>query len=255
MIETLLCADEPAAFRTEREHGRSAYFIICDHAGSLIPRRLGHLGLAGADLVRHIAWDIGAAEVACRLGELLDACVVLQTYSRLVIDCNRPIGSPGSIVALSEATRIPGNENIGAQDARRREHEVFRPYHDRIRSLLDARIGRGAATQLVSMHSFTPIFMGTGRPWQAGMLYNRDPRLARVLLSILRRDVSLQVGENEPYSVSDSSDYAIPEHGEKRAIPHVEIEIRQDLIDTPAGQQEWAERLARALSEAQIPPR
>ena len=254
MMESLLCADEPPAFRTEREHGKSAYFIICDHAGSLIPRRLGRLGLDDADLVRHIAWDIGAAGVACRLGEMLDACVVLQTYSRLVIDCNRPIGSPGCIVALSEATRIPGNENIGEEDARRREQEVFRPYHDRIRSLLDARSRRGAATQLVSLHSFTPVFMGIRRPWHAGMLYNRDPRLARVLLSILRRDPTLKVGDNEPYAVSDSSDYAIPEYGEKPGIPHVEIEIRQDLIDAADGQREWAERLARALSEAQIPP-
>jgi len=251
MLQSLLSADEPPAYRLEREQGRSPFFIICDHAGAVIPRRLDSLGLGSADLGRHIAWDIGAAGVALRLAEILDACVILQTYSRLVIDCNRPIGSPGSILAVSEATPIPGNQALSAADAQRREREVFRPYHDRIGELLDARGNRGQRTLLISIHSFTPVFLAAQRPWHAAVLYNRDARLARALLHVLRRDPDLLIGENEPYAVSDASDYAIPEYGEKRGIAHVEMEIRQDLVADQTGQGEWAGRLAAGLQEAQ----
>jgi predicted N-formylglutamate amidohydrolase len=250
MTPRLLSANEPCAYRVATPHGRSKFFIVCDHAGALIPRALCNLGLDDAELARHIAWDIGAAAVAVRLGEILDACVVLQTYSRLVIDCNRPIGAPGSIVALSEATPIPGNQNLSAAEAARREQEVFVPYHERIRSLLDQRLARAAATCLLSLHSFTPVFLGEQRPWHAAVLYNRDPRLARALLAALRGDTNLLVGDNEPYAVGDDSDYAIPEYGEKRGLPHVEIEIRQDLITHPQGQKDWAERLGAALETA-----
>jgi len=250
MMETLLSADEPPAYGLEHERGGSAFFIVCDHAGALIPRRLNGLGLSARDLERHIAYDIGAAGVARRLADLLDACAVLQTYSRLVIDCNRPIGAPGSIAAISESTRVPGNQAVSAADAQRREREVFRPYHDRIRELLDARAAGARPTLLVCMHSFTPVFLEKERPWHAAVLYNRDGRLARALLRILRRDPALTVGENEPYAVGDASDYAVPEYGEKRGIPHVEIEIRQDLIADETGQREWAERLAAALEES-----
>ncbi len=251
MWESLLSADEPSAYALERERGSSPFFIICDHAGAVIPRRLGNLGLGGVDLQRHIAWDIGAAAVARRVAEILDACVILQTYSRLVIDCNRPIGGPGSIVDVSESTRIPGNEGLTAADADRRAREVFLPYHARIRELLDARRARAQVTLLVSMHSFTPVYLDTPRPWHAAVLFNRDRRLAGALLDLLRRNSpSLCFGENEPYAVSDTGDYAIPEYGEKRGIPHVEIEIRQDLIADAPGQAQWAERLAAALPEA-----
>jgi predicted N-formylglutamate amidohydrolase len=252
MQESLLAPDEPPAFRVEQELGSSPFFVICDHAGALIPRQLGSLGLSQADLRRHIAWDIGAAGVAQKLGRALDACVVLQTYSRLVIDCNRPIGSPGSIVSSSESTPIPGNASISASDGERREREVFRPYHGRIRDLLAARRTRQQTTLLVSMHSFTPVFLGAERPWHAAVLYNRDARLARALLHVLRQDQALMIGENEPYAVSDSSDYAIPEYGEKLALPHVEFEIRQDLITEEAGQQEWAKRVADGLAQAAL---
>jgi predicted N-formylglutamate amidohydrolase len=249
-MQALLSHDEPPAFRLEREHGRSAFFLICDHAGSLIPRRLGSLGLDSVDLERHIAWDIGAAAVARELAALLDATVILQNYSRLVIDCNRPIGSPSSIAASSERTIIPGNASLDAADAQRRAHEVFEPYHDRIVRLLDDRKARGQPTMLISIHSFTPVFMAEARRWHAGVLYNRDPRLARSLLEVLGSDPALLVGDNEPYAVSDETDYAIPVYGEKRGLPHVEIEVRQDLITDARGQHEWAVRLRTALTRA-----
>ena len=246
----LLLADEPPAYRVENELGQADFFIICDHASNRIPERLNFLGVTAADLQRHIAWDIGAAEVACKLAAKLNACVILQNYSRLVIDCNRPIGSAGSIVAISEHTEIPGNSRITAADAALRNQEIFWPYHDRIRAELDARLANGRPTILVSIHSFTPTFKSQTRAMHAGVLYQRDTRLAHQLLAILRAEPNLIVGDNEPYSVSDLTDYAIPEYGEKRGLLHVEMEIRQDLIANDAGQEQWAERMSIALRKA-----
>ena len=212
-----------------------------------MPRKLGTLGVSAEDMQRHIAWDIGAAAVTTRLSDLLDAFAILQTYSRLVIDCNRRPGIPESVVQISESTPIPGNEAVTATDAAAREREIFRPYHDRICTELDLRRLRQHPTFLISVHSFTPCFHGKQRPWHAGVLYNRDARLAAELLRRLRAEPGLVIGDNEPYSVGDSTDYTLPEHGERRGLLHVGIELRQDLIAAPAGQSQWAERLARAL--------
>jgi predicted N-formylglutamate amidohydrolase len=244
---TLLERDEPPAFRVERPEGGSPFLLTCDHAGARVPRKLGTLGVSAQDMGRHIAWDIGAGAVAVKLAAALDAFAILQTYSRLVIDCNRQPGIPTSIVRLSEATRIPGNEVVTVEEAAAREREIFRPYHDRIRAELHKRLEQHRPTILISVHSFTPTFHGKPRPWHAGVLYNRDARLAIKLLQHLRAEPGLVIGDNEPYSVSDTTDYTIPEHGERRGLPHTGIELRQDLIDTETGQREWADRLTRAL--------
>jgi predicted N-formylglutamate amidohydrolase len=244
---TLLDADEAPAFRVTKPQGQSAFFLTCDHASARVPRKLGSLGVSAEDLQRHIAWDIGAAGVAVKLAELLDAFAILSGYSRLVIDCNRQPGIPESIVRMSEATRIPGNEKVTIEDAAAREQELFQPYHDRICTEMDTRRAHQRPTILISVHSFTPRFHGVPRPWHAGVLYNRDARLATELLQRLRAEENLVIGDNEPYAVGDSTDYTIPVHGERRGLPHVGIELRQDLVATAAGQSEWAERLARGL--------
>lgn len=243
----LLAPDEVPAWRIEHADGRSDYVLICDHAGNRVPRRLGTLGLDAVDLASHIAWDIGAGAVASGLGDALDACVILQPYSRLVIDCNRPPGSADSIVSRSERTIIPGNVSISGGEAAARESEIFVPYHAQIRQLLDDRLRQGRRTLLVALHSFTPVYLGVHRPWHAAVLYNRDSRLALLVARALRDEGGLVVGENEPYAVSDDTDYAIPRYGEARGLLHVELEIRQDLIADPAGQSVWTERLARLL--------
>lgn len=246
-LRGLLASDEPKAWQVEHAHGASAFLLLCDHAGTRIPRSLDSLGLTAEEVQRHIGWDIGAAATAHQLADALDATLILQPYSRLVIDCNRPPQSPESIVSISERTRIPGNQVVSATDADQREREIFAPYHARIRDELDARRQRGRPTVLVAIHSFTPVYHGQKRPWHVGVLYNRDGRLARALGTVLRAEAGLIVGDNEPYSVSDDTDYSIPEHGERRGLLHVELEIRQDLIADAAGQQQWALRLARLL--------
>lgn len=253
-VPALLASDEPAAWEIERPSGVSPYLLLCDHAGRRIPRRLGTLGLDESDLRRHIAWDIGAAAVTSRLSALLDATAVLQPYSRLVIDCNRPPESADSIAKISERTTIPGNLALSLDDAAQREAAIFKPYHGKIRAVLDARQARAQSSWLIAMHSFTPVYLDEARRWHAGLLYHRDARMAQALRDLLRREPGLIVGDNEPYSVSDATDVAIPEYGEKRGLPHVELEIRQDLIDSEAGQQQWAERLARMLRMMQNTP-
>jgi predicted N-formylglutamate amidohydrolase len=244
----LLTAEDPSPVRVLRETGTSDIFLTADHAGRAIPQSLGDLGVSAAERERHIAWDIGIAAVTEQVSELLDATAVLQTYSRLVIDCNRDPSWPSAMPEISEHTPIPGNVALSAEAKRDRVAAIFTPYHDRIRGLLDARAGR--RTVLVAMHSFTPSFKGESRAMHVGMLYNRDSRLAGILMDLLRREGDLVVGDNAPYAVTEDSDYGIPTHGEKRRLLHVEVEIRQDLIATPAGQQAWARRFARLLVAA-----
>lgn len=242
----LLAADEPAPVTALNENGSSPFLIVVDHASNAIPRALAGLGVPAAELARHIAWDIGVAEVSRLLAAALDATLVQQNYSRLVIDCNRAPGLETSIAEISESTPIPGNIGLseGAMEARRRE--IFQPYHDRIKAELDRRAQEGRPTALIAMHSFTPVFLGSARHWQAAVLYNRDARLAKRLQASLEGE-GLIVGDNEPYRLTDETDYTIPTHGERRGLLHVEVEIRQDLIERESGQRAWAARLARLL--------
>jgi predicted N-formylglutamate amidohydrolase len=247
-LSGLLAADEPATVRVLRADARSDFVLVADHAGNLIPRGLGDLGVSAAERQRHIAWDVGIAAVTEALSGLIDATAVLQTYSRLVIDCNRNPGHPTSIPPVSEVTPIPGNENLSDADREARRRAIFDPYHTAIAEILDARAGR--RTILVAMHSFTPVFKGVARAVEVGVLYHHETPLSRLMLELLRAEGNLNVGANLPYAITDTSDYTVPVHGEGRGIPHVEIEIRQDLIDTAAGQQGWAERMARLLRAA-----
>jgi len=248
--DRLLAVDEPPAFLERRPAGCSDFFIVVDHASARIPRRLGTLGLPPAELSRHIAWDIGALGVALAMSEALDAPLVAQNYSRLVIDCNRDPQVPTSIPTIGEATEIPGNIGLGSDEREARRREIFEPYHARVRELLDERDAAGRRTILIAQHSMTDVFKGVRREMQAAVLYNRDRRFAGLVLDGLRHE-GLVVGDNEPYFVSDETDYSIPRHGEARGLPHVEIEIRQDLIRDPAGQAEWARRLAAVLQAAE----
>ena len=250
-LATLLAPDEPPAFTEARPHGGSNFVIIVDHASARIPRSLKDLGVRSAELQRHISWDIGALAVALRMSEALDAPLIAQNYSRLVIDCNRDPKVATSIATVSEHTEIPGNIGLTEAHKATRRAEIFDPYHDRIRTLLDARAAAGRPTILVAQHSMTDVYKGSRREMHAAVLYNRDRRFAGLVLEGLRGEAGLVVAENQPYFLSDATDYSIPRHGERRGLPHVEIEIRQDLLLEEQGQQEWAERLTRILRDAE----
>jgi predicted N-formylglutamate amidohydrolase len=246
-ITALLSPEDPAPVVIDHPQGSSDLFLTCDHAGRRMPSRLGQLGLPDTEMKRHIAYDIGARAVAERVADALDATLIRQVYSRLVIDCNRDPSVPSSIPEISESTEITGNIGLTDDERLARQVEIFQPYHEAITAALDARQANGQPTAIVSVHSFTPVYKGEVRPWHAAVLYNRDARLSLILKRHLDAEGGLVIGDNEPYFVSDLTDYTIPVHAERRNLPYLELEIRQDLIATEAGQTEWADRLIRLL--------
>lgn len=246
----LLALDEPSPVNVFNLDGKSPIFLVCEHAGRRIPRALGDLGVSAENRARHIAWDIGAEGVSRGLSERLDAPLITQTYSRLVCDCNRATHVKSFMPTLSERTPIPGNEGLSPWDRTVRIKEIYQPLHDRISEELDRRHANGQPTVFLSMHSFTPVFMEETRPMHLGLLYDRDPRLAHLVGSILRADSRYLITDNEPYALDQNRDFTVPEHGERRGVPSLEIEIRQDLIENADGQAAWAERLAPALQES-----
>jgi predicted N-formylglutamate amidohydrolase len=242
--------DEPHPLKVHNADGDSEFFVICDHAGRLIPRALGTLGLSEEDRRRHIAWDIGARTIAVALSDRLGAPLFMQRYSRLVCDCNRRPDTPSFILEISEATKIPGNFGLALVERHARADAIFHPYHDAVTQALDRRERDGRRTFLICVHSFTPVFLGVTRPWEISVLYNRDRHFAPAIVRWLKENTDYFVGVNQPYVVDDETDYAIPVHGERRGLPCVEFEIRNDLIPDETAVRGWAELLERALRYA-----
>jgi len=231
-------------------HGRSQIILVCEHAGRAIPRLLRNLGLSESDLGQHFAWDIGAEGVARKLSATLDAPLILQRYSRLVYDCNRPPESAGAMPAMGELTPIPGNEVLSAQQKLNRIESIYRPFHAAVSAVLDARAAEKKPTILATIHSFTPVFKGNRRNLHLGILHDRDSRFADRMLSVLGRTTDIVVKRNEPYGPKDGVCHTLNLHAGVRGLLNVMIEIRNDLIETEKGQTEWAERLATTLQEA-----
>ena len=245
-----MLSHEPGPVGVINEAGRSPFFLVCEHAGRRLPRALAGLGLPPAALATHIAWDIGAGALATTLSAELDATLVVQRYSRLAIDCNRPPLSPESIPEKSEQTVIPGNACLSEAQRRERVAVFFTPFHERVSALLAARRKAGRPTVLVSLHSFSPVYDGFRRPWHVGAQYHRQPDFSRRINTLLGQDKSLCVGDNQPYPVNDATHYTIPVHGEKGGLVHTMIEIRNDQLGDEAGQKRWAARLAGVLTQA-----
>lgn len=224
--------------------GRAAsrLVLLCDHASNALPEGYGALGLSEAEFERHIAYDIGAAGVTRLLAESLGCPAVLTRYSRLLIDCNRGTDDPTLIMRLSDGAIIPGNRTLSDSERTHRITTYYAPYHGAIRGVIDGFLAAGIAPLVLSIHSFTPRWRAVERPWHAGVLWDKDDRLAARLLSHLRCDAGFVIGDNEPYSGRLKGD-TLWQHGTSRGLPHAIIEIRQDLIATEAGQREWARRL------------
>jgi predicted N-formylglutamate amidohydrolase len=226
--------------------GRAPFVLLCEHASRLLPPGYGRLGLEAAELDRHIAWDIGAAELATRVACLLDAPLFLAGYSRLLIDLNRPPDSPTSIPEISEATFIPGNVGLDAAERRRRHEIWFKPFHDAVAAFLEAR--NGTATTVIGIHTFTPVFKGVSRGWQAGVLFRQAETLGERLAEAIEKRCGTPVGRNEPYRVTLEEDYTVPVHGDGQNRPAALIEVRQDLVTDVFGIERWSRLLAAALT-------
>jgi len=251
-IETskgLLSPGDVSPVGAENSGARSPFLLIGDHAGRAIPAALVDLGLASADLDRHIACDIGVLAVGMHLAAILKASFIHQRYSRLVIDCNRAPGSAESIPPVSDATLIPGNADLTATQRTARLKEIHRPYHEAIARELDARQAAGTPTILVALHSFAPVLQGAPRPWRFGVLHQGDSAFSARMLGVMRAALGDAVGDNAPYSM-DETDHTVPLHRRGRAIDYLELEIRQDLIGEPAGQLAVSRQVATFLLQA-----
>lgn len=240
--------DTATGFELVNPGGEARAILTCDHAGNYVPPSFDALGLSPSQLTQHIAWDIGAAEVTRRLATNLDAPAILATHSRLFVDPNRKLGSPESIIKVSDGIEIPGNQNVTPEEATLRAELAFWPYHHEIEKALVLAEHRVGVVAQIAVHSFTPVMAGYERPWHIGVLYDRDERLARPLLEALGADDATCVGDNQPYSATHPPGYGFEAYGTSAGRPHVMIEIRQDLIDTEAGAAAWADRLSEALS-------
>ncbi len=240
----LLVAGDIDPVAVDNSGGSSPFLLLGDHAGRAIPQRLDRLGLNDVERARHIAWDIGVEGLGVRLAKRLDATFVRQTYSRLVIDCNRALASEGSIPSISDGTVIPGNQDLDAATRHARAAEIFTPYHRHIAATLDHRRG---VTLVVSLHSFTPSLGDIVRPWRYGVLHRGDSAFSNAVLSALRAQVGDGlVGDNAPYAM-DGTDFTIPHHVDPRGLDYLELEVRQDLLADPAGQDAAAELIGDVL--------
>jgi predicted N-formylglutamate amidohydrolase len=236
----------PPAFRVVNETGASPYVLVCEHASRFIPKSYRGLGLSDADFSRHIAWDIGAENVALRVSQKLDASLILANYSRLLVDLNRPPGSETSIPHISEMTTIPGNTELTDAERQNRIERYFDPFQMQLSRLLDKRQKLRKPTIIIGIHSFTPVYKGFTRPWHAGILYRRSVVFGKAMVEALGGAQANVVG-NQPYQIDDKSDYTVPVHGEARGLDSVLVEIRQDLISEDVGAANWSSRLGAAL--------
>jgi predicted N-formylglutamate amidohydrolase len=232
----------------EASEAEGRFVLLCEHASSHIPQRLGTLGLTQEARHTHVAWDIGALTVAQRLSALLDSPLIYPAASRLVIDCNRALDHPNLIVSETVYGPVPGNLDMAADERERRIVEVHCPFHQSIHDILLMRLASGVRTSLISIHSFTPIFRGRARPWHFGLIHGCDARLALRLHAELASTSGREVGLNEPYAPADGVLHSLARHGEANDLPCVMIEIRDDLIRTSFGQESVALILAEALA-------
>ena len=232
--ESLLAADEPASFEVLNPTSTKPLLLVCDHASWRFPVAVGDLGIDQAVQRCHLGSDIGAGALTRCLAERLQATAVLQQYSRLVIDCNRQLLDPGAFLEFGDGVVISGNRNLDAAQKQLRADEIYWPYHRAIDLEIKRLTGDKVKPAMLAIHSFTPVLNGRSRPWQIGILWDQDGRVAEPMIRLFR-ERGFTVGDNEPYSGKALQDFTIDSHAEPPELPHVGIEIRQDLIDSDAG--------------------
>jgi len=250
----LLGPGDPPAATILNPEGTAPAVLLCDHASNQVPAILDLLGLDEVARARHIAWDIGAADVTRHLAGLLDTPALLSGYSRLVVDCNRALDDPTAMRQISDGTVVPGNRGLDANARAQRADACYWPYHRAVTATIERIAARGIVPAIISIHTCTPVMKGVERPWHIGVLSNADRRMADLLITELSRDSALCIGDNKPYSGLDPHGYSIETHALPSGRPNVLLEIRQDLVDTKHGAQHWASLVGRALQAVMAHP-
>ena len=244
---SLITEKDPAVVKIENLNGAAPVLVTCDHASNFIPDSLGNLGLSDNDLNRHIAYDIGALDLSRVLADKLDAPLIHSGYSRLVIDLNRHLDDPSSIPIVSEGTEVPGNHPLSKKQKQNRIDELFKPYHEKFSQTLDGFQSIGIHPVILAIHTFTPVYHGQKRPWHAGVMWDTDDRMAVPFLNNLKLQSDLVIGDNQPYTALDPLGYAFDVHARGRGLPHLFIEVRQDLVTDEVGVMRWATILHEAV--------
>ncbi|MDH3759776.1 MAG: N-formylglutamate amidohydrolase [Gammaproteobacteria bacterium] len=251
----MISADDPPPFTIINPEGKARVLLVGDHASNVMPKALGNLGLDQDALEQHIAYDIGTRKLVNHLSQHLDAPAVLAGYSRLVIDLNRSLEDDSLMPEVSDETPIPGNQNMPAEHRNLRIHSFYTPYRKAIDGMLRGFREQDIVPAFIAIHSFTPQMAGFERPWHVGVLWDKDPRIPLPLMENLRAHPErFNIGDNEPYSGKHPADYTIDHHAEASGIPHVSIEIRQDLVNTEEGAERWATILDDALRDILADP-
>ena len=236
---------DPPPFEVLNEGSDHPVVLVCEHAGRAVPQQLGSLGLDEQALDLHIAYDIGAEALCRALAERMGSTAVLQRYSRLVIDCNRPTDAPDAMPMISDHVPIPGNRDLSMLDRQKRIDEIFQPFQNAVGGVLDREHARAA----FSVHSFTPMMDGFQRPWDISFLYRKDDQTSHQLANPIRKQrPELTIGFNQPYQIDNTSDWFVPRHAEPRHLPHSLIEVRNDHLDQEAGPVDWARLINQALN-------
>ncbi len=251
----LIGPDDPAPYAIINESGEAKVLLVGDHASNAIPRRLNNLGLDGHLLEQHIAYDIGTRKLIHHLSQHLDAPAVLAGYSRLVVDLNRSLEDASVMPEISDNILIEGNQRMTHEHRAQRVHSFYTPYRRAIDMMLNRYRQRNIVPAFISIHSFTPEMAGFSRPWHAGLLWDKDPRIPLPLMKNLRAHPDgFNIGDNQPYSGRHPADYTIDHHAEAAGLPHVSIEIRQDLVNTEEGAERWACIIDEALRDILADP-
>lgn len=241
---TLLAADEPPPYVVENPASVSPILLVCDHASDRFPASLGTMGLDPFARRCHLAIDIGAGALARALAKALRVTAVICQYSRLVVDCNRQLVDPGAFLEFGDGIIIPGNRKLTRADKEKRAKEIYHPYHRAIAAEIERLRRQKIEPLFISVHSFTPVLNGEPRPWEIGVLWDKDADTAGIFLQDFSK-AGFVVGDNEPYSGRGPQDYTIDHHAEGPGLPHAGIEIRQDLIH----QQDGVERIAAVMQK------
>lgn len=247
----LLGRGEPAPYRIENPRGKAPILIVCDHASNRVPAALDNVGLSRAELAKHIAWDPGTEDIGRYMSEKLDATAFFATYSRIVVDVNRGENSPECMREVSDHIHVPGNKNLSAAEKRQRLDEIFWPYHRALAAQIKTYRKKGIVPLIVSLHSFTPEMDGYKRPWEIGVLWNKEETIARRLVeSLCAQNPGMVVGENEPYTLKQASlsKNTIKTHAEDAGLPYVIVEFRQDLVGKKRDALKWGRIFIEALA-------
>lgn len=246
----ILATSDGEAVAVYKPQGDGRVLLVCEHASRRLPQRAGDLGLSAEALNSHIAWDPGALAVAELMADALDSTLISQRFSRLVYDCNRPPESPSAMPEVSEIYEVPGNRDLSPAERFARTAALYVPFHDRIASEVASRRARGMAPVVVTIHSFTPVYMGKRREVEIGILHDEDSRLADAMLAAVSGNTSYRVERNEPYGPADGVTHSLRLHALPFGLLNVMIEIRNDLIADAAGQQRAADYLTGSIQEA-----